>query len=209
MPINIDGTRFTLRGDDSAYAFYVGENGDLLHSHFGGPLSDYPSSAPFIPDGGWLQGPSHAYGRAQREFPDNGNGDFGLPAIRIRHGAGTTVTRFLYDSHKVVQGKGGIKGLPATYGDESSASTLLITLKDDVANLTAVLSYAVFPAHNAFARSFQIQNKGSKNVKVQAAASFSIDMGHALEGRKMLQLSGEWAREAQIVERTIQPGFQG
>lgn len=207
--IRVDGTRFTLRGDDSAYAFYVGENGDLIHSHFGGPVTDHDEVAPDITSGGWLQGPSHAFGRAQREFPDNGNGDFGLPAIRVKHGAGTTVTRFLYDSYRVVEGKGGIEGLPATYGDESAASTLLITLKDDVAQLTAVLSYAVFPAHNAFARSWKLQNWGSSEAVVQAAASFSVDLEHASEGRNMLQLSGEWAREAQIVERTVQPGFQG
>lgn len=207
MSIQVKDLHFTLVGKASSYSFYVGDNGDLISSHFGGPVQGGPFSEPAIVDGNVHQ--VDTYGRVRREFPDNGNGDHGLPAIRIRHGEGTTVTRFRYDSYEVVEGKRGVEGLPATFGDESAASTLLITLKDDIAELDAVLSYAVFPTHNAFARSFSLVNRSPKEVVIEAAASFSIDMSPAAEGRDMLQLSGEWARETQMVQRPIHQGFQG
>lgn len=156
-----------------------------------------------------MQGPADAYGRAQRELPDNGNGDFGLPAIRVKHGEGTTVTRFEYVSYDIVSGKPGLDGLPATFGKDDEVSTLNVKLRDEVALIDAVLSYSVFPAYNAIARSFKIYNRGRQNAVIEAAASFSVDLGHAAEGRDMIQLSGEWAREAQIIRRTIYPGFQG
>jgi alpha-galactosidase len=70
------------------------------------------------------------------------------------------VTVFKYEGYEIVEGKRGLPGLPATYGDRSSASTLLVHLKDEVADLSATLSYAVFPAHNAIVRSFSAKNHG-------------------------------------------------
>lgn len=181
----------------------------MIHTHLGGPSSSSPPPAPRIPDGGWLHNPPTGYHRAQREFPDNGNGDFSQPAIRIRHAAGTTVTRFVYDSYEIVEGKKGLNSLPATTGGEMAASTLLIHLRDTVAQLEATLSYSVFPAYNAFVRSFELVNDGDQDVTIEAAASFSVDLGNSVQGLEMIQLSGEWAREAQIIRRTVSPGIQG
>jgi alpha-galactosidase len=119
------------------------------------------------------------------------------------------VTRFIYDSYEIKEGKQGLKGLPATFGEADSASTLLVYLKDEVADLRVTLSYAVFPECNAFVRSWSIENCGKEEVVIENAASFSVDLDHVAVGREMIQLSGEWAREAQIVRRKIQPGFQG
>ena len=205
----MDDLHFSLHAKGATYSFFVSENNDLIHSHFGGPSHSIPSPAVNPGAGGWQRGPPTAPGQAQKEFPDLGRGDFGQPAIRIRHANGCTSTAFKYVSHKIVEGKAGIPGLPATYGDASSASTLLVTLRDEVAGLSATLSYAVFPDHNAFVRSVSIENESGSDIVIEAAASFSVDLGHAPLGRDMVQLSGDWTREAQIVRRKIQPGLQG
>lgn len=119
------------------------------------------------------------------------------------------MTRFVYSSHEITAGKPPLEGLPATFGEVDAVSTLNIKLKDEVAMVDAILSYSVFPAHNAFARSFKIDNRGEGDIVIEAAASFSVDLGAAAEGREMIQLSGEWAREAQIIRRKVYPGFQG
>lgn len=119
------------------------------------------------------------------------------------------MTRFVYDRYEIKEGKEGLPGLPATFGDAAAATTLLIHLKDDVAKLSATLSFAVFPRYDAIVRSFTVSNDGEEEVVLESAASFSVDMAPAGEGREMIQLSGEWAREAQIISRTIYPGFQG
>lgn len=205
----MDGLHFSLHAKAATYQFYVSENNDLIHSHFGGSSHSIPSPAVNLGGGGWLQGPPTAPGQAQKEFPDLGQGDFGQPAIRIRHTNGCTSTAFKYASHKIVEGKAGLPGLPSTYGDASSATTLLVTLRDEVAGLSATLSYAVFPKYDAIVRSFSIENQSGSDIVIEAAASFSVDLDHAQHGRDMLQLSGDWAREAHISRRRIQPGLQG
>lgn len=181
-----------------------------MHSHYGGlSNSNKILPVPAIPDGGWLQGNPTSFGRAQREFPDMGRGDFGQPAIRVRHGDGTTVTAFTYDRYEIIEGKQGLPGLPACYGDPTSATTLLVHLQDKVAELSATLSYCVFPEHDAIVRSFSIDNHSSREVVIESAMSFSVDLGNSAEGREMIQLSGDWARETQTIRRKVDSGFQG
>jgi alpha-galactosidase len=162
---------------------------------------------PQIFDGGWIYGPSEYCGKSQREFPDLGNGDFRQPAIRIRHGEGTAVTSFQYSSYEIIDGKPGIPGLPATFGDATAATTLLITLVDEIAQLECTLSYSVFPANDAIVRSFAVKNDSGKEVIVEAAAVFSVDFPSG--DREMIGLSGDWGREGQMFRRPIFPGQQG
>lgn len=185
----------------------MSDSGDLIHSHFGGPSHSPAPPVPQIFDGGWIYGPPDYAGKAQRELPDLGNGDFRQPAIRIRHGDGTTITSFQYTGYEIVEGKKGISGLPATFGDAGAASTLLIKLADNIAQIDCTLSYSVFPAHNAIVRHTSIANKGSKDVVVEVAASVSVDLPAG--DREMVGLSGDWGREGQLFRRPIFPGTQG
>lgn len=205
--VEVDGQTFRLHGASCTYSFYVSDDGDLIHSHFGGPSHSEPPPVPRNWDGGWTYGPPTSAGRAQRELPDLGNGDFRQPAIRVRHGDGTAVTSFKYADYRIKEGKGGIPGMPATFGDASVSTTLLVRLVDNIAQLECTLSYAVFPACNAIVRSMSVINKGSKEAVIEVAASFSVDLAPA--DRQMIGLSGDWGREGNLFRRGIYPGQQG
>jgi alpha-galactosidase len=205
--VTVKDRTFHLHGTRCTYSFYVSDSGDLIHSHFGGSSHSTTPPVPQIFDGGWIYGPPDYAGKAQRELPDLGNGDFRQPAIRVRHGDGTTITSFKYASYEIVRGKAGIEGLPATHGGHSDATTLFIKLVDDIARLECTISYAIFPAHNAIVRSLSIHNMGVQEVVVEVAASFSIDLPAA--ERQMIGLSGDWGREGQLFRRQIYPGQQG
>lgn len=205
--ITITDRTFHLHGLTCTYSFYVSDDGDLIHSHFGGSSHSSAPPVPQIFDGGWIYGPPDYAGKAQREFPDLGNGDFRQPAIRIRHGEGTTVTAFKYTGYTIVEGKKGIPGLPATFGKSDDATTLLIHLIDEIARLECTLSYSIFPAHDAIARHVTIHNKGQHEVVVDIAASLSVDL--PASDREMIGLSGDWGREGQLFRRPIFPGQQG
>ena len=116
-----------------------------------------------------------------------------MPAIHISHADGDTVSAFLYKSHEVVAGKPALPGLPATYGSASDVTTLLVTLYDNYSDVEAVLSYSIFPKYNAVARSFQISNNGTRNIKIERAASFSLDMPNL--NLNMIELQGDWSHE--------------
>ncbi|KAF1935875.1 alpha-galactosidase [Clathrospora elynae] len=194
------GTNFTLTGDAMSYLFHVDHaSGDLIGDHFGGPTSDFTPPASIF-SGGWHD----ALSNARREFPDIGRSDFRLPAIHIEHADGDTVSAFLYQSHEIVQGKPSLPGLPATYGEVGNVTTLIVQLYDNVSDVSAALSYSIFPQYNAIARSFSIRNNGSGDIVIDRASSFSTDFPNV--DLEMIEPHGDWAHEFQTVKRKVEYG---
>lgn len=198
--INSNGTNFHLSGDNVSYLFHVDEeSGDLFSDHFGDPVEDFVDPA-WISGQGWVDN----LGIARREFPDFGRSDLRLPAIHIGHADGNTITELSYQSHEVVDGKPGLPGLPATYGDDADVSTIIVKLYDNYSDVSAALSYSIFPKYNAIARSFQITNNGTEDISIERAASFSTDLPNL--DLEMIELQGDWSHEMNKVKRPIQYG---
>ncbi|KAK3709815.1 hypothetical protein LTR37_010643 [Vermiconidia calcicola] len=183
-----------------SYLFHVDPASlDLVSDHFGGPVDDFTPPAN-IYEGGWSDGLTNT----RREFPDVGRSDFRLPAIHILHSGGDTVSAFYYQSHDIMAGKPGLPGLPATYGNEDDVTTLMVNLYDNYSDVSAVLSYSIFPRYNAIARSFQISNNGSNEIVIERAASFSVDLPNL--DLDLIELQGDWAHERNRVRRPVTYG---
>ncbi|KAI8936679.1 hypothetical protein NX059_007074 [Plenodomus lindquistii] len=198
--ITATGTNFTLNADGMSYLFHVeADSGDLISDHFGGPASDFTPPATILP-WGW----NDEKANVRREFPDIGRSDFRLPAIHIEHADGDTVSAFLYQSHEVVQGKPSLPGLPATYGEAGDVTTLIVQLYDNVSDVSAALSYSIFPKYNAIARSFSITNNGTNDLVVERAYSFSTDFPNV--DLDMIEPHGDWSHEFQTVRRKVDYG---
>ncbi|OJJ53743.1 hypothetical protein ASPSYDRAFT_211530 [Aspergillus sydowii CBS 593.65] len=199
-----DGTTFALNGDNVSYRFHVNETtGDLVSDHFGGRVGgDIPSPKEPVVNG-WVGMP----GRIRREFPDQGRGDFRIPAVRIRQSAGYTVSDLQYKSHEVVEGKSGLPGLPATFGDAEDVTTLVVHLYDNYSSVAADLSYSIFPKYDAVVRSVNVTNKGEGNITIESLASLSVDFNY--EDLEMISLRGDWAREANVQRSKIDYGVHG
>lgn len=200
LAITATGTNFTLNGDGVSYLFHVDPtSGELVSDHFGGPVTEFTPPAN-VDQSGW----AHGLADIRREFPDIGRGDFRLPAIHIRHSDGNTVSALLYKSHEVTEGKPALPGLPATYGNGSDVSTLTVNLHDNISDVSAVLSYSIFPKYNAVARSFQITNNGSNEIVIERAASFSVDLPNL--DLDMIEVQGDWSHEFNRVKRHVDFG---
>ena len=183
-----------------SYLFHVDtDTGDLISDHFGGPTTDFIPPANINPSG-WVDG----FGNDRREFPDIGRGDFRLPAIHIEHADGDTVSAFRYQSHDIIDGKPSLPGLPATYGEAGDVTTVIVHMYDNVSDVSAALSYSIFPRYNAIARSFSISNNGTNDIVIERAASFSTDFPN-LE-LEMIEPYGDWSHEFQTVKRKIDFG---
>ncbi|GLI75543.1 hypothetical protein PoHVEF18_003800 [Penicillium ochrochloron] len=200
----VDGTTFSLNGDNLSYRFHVdNETGDLWSDHFGASVT---GNIPFenVPAvNGWVGMP----GRVRREFPDQGRGDFRIPAIRIRQSEGYTVSDLQYHSSNVIQGKPELPGLPATFGTDKDVTTLVVHLYDNYSSVAADLSYSVFPKYDAIVRSVNVTNKGEGNITIEALASMSVDFPY--QDLDMISLRGDWAREAHRERRKVEYGIQG
>lgn len=202
LGIEVNGTSFSLNGEHATYRFHVDElTGDLITDHFGGAATeDVPLEYP--PIQGWVE----LAGRVRREYPDLGRGDFRVPAVRIRQSEGYTVSDLQYKSHHVVQGKPGLPGLPATFGSADDVTTLVVQMYDNYSSIAVDLSYSIFPKYDAIVRSVNITNQGEHNITIEKLASLSIDLPY--DDLEMIELRGDWAREAAKVRRKVEYGVQ-
>lgn len=198
----VDDLSFALNGKGTSYRFHVDkETGDLLSSHFGGPVSEDPIIAVSAREN-WS-----TKSNIRREFPEVGRGDFRVPAVHIRHSQGHTVTHFKYRSHTIVDGKPKLQGLPSTFGNDNEVKTLVIHMHDSYNSVSADLSYSIFPQHDAIVRSVKITNEGSQDITVEKLASFSFDLPKVPNAKyDMVGLHGEWARERQRTRSRVTTG---
>ncbi|WP_342759629.1 alpha-galactosidase [Kineothrix sedimenti] len=142
------------------------------------------------------------------EYPDTGRGDFREPAFEVVQENGSRITDFRYQAHSIYRGKQKLSGLPALYvEDEDEAETIEITLTDTLLNVDCILLYSLFRDYPVISRSVKFFNHGTEKVLLDRVFSASIDLPDA--EYEMVQLSGAWARERDIICRKLNVGIQG
>ena len=188
----------------TAHTSYVMElyDGLLAHSYWGSRVNQIPNLDHFYPfHFGACFSPNDVPGkcldstdRLRLEYPTYGTGDMRSPALQVENAAGDSITRLRYESHRILEGKPQIPGLPATYGDD--CQTLEITLADDFSGIAAILLYTVFPQKDVLTRSVRIENRGNAPCNIEKAASFCMDLHQ--DGFEVIHLHGGWAKERHI-----------
>jgi len=142
-----------------------------------------------------------------QEYPGYGTTDLRSPAVELQFKDGTTATDFRYDGYKIYKGKLPLSGLPSTYiENEEEAETLEISLKDELKNVKIVLTYNVFEAFDAIAKSVKIINESEENINIIRALSSNVDFKE--DDFDFIHLSGAWARERHIVRTPLRSGMQ-
>jgi alpha-galactosidase len=183
---------FTLAGKNMEYVLNISPTGELVHRYWGAPVGELapePLSIHDYPYQGLLQ-------ELPREYPDLGRGDEKTPAISLTTAEGLTTSQFKYVSHRIVEGKPGLDGLPGLTlraDQQAQAQTLLVTLRDELAKVDLELSYTVFKDSDVVARSARLTNRGSAPVSIEKLASFSADFEP--NDYRLLKLSGFGQRE--------------
>ena len=155
---------------------------------------------------------------ARFEFPSSGAGDYRPSAVTVTDDKGHDSSQFLYESHRIYQGKENLYArmteskdvrMPATFEGNSKADTLEITLSDTVLGLKAVLSYSVFEDSDAIVKSVRLINESDKPVIINRVMSSCFDLDKGVWGEEypdVVTLSGTWARERRIDRRSLSRG---
>ena len=210
---NEECRQFHLTNDEISYIFRVYEDGKLLQLYYGAvvPERDYSylvelqhrPMTTYRKEGDLRYSLEHV----RQEFPEYGTTDFRHPAICLRQENGSRITDFVYVSHRMIDGKPALEGLPATYTEvQMEAKTLILTLRDAVTKVEVQLFYTIFADWPVIARSSKVINQGRETCYLESLASLSLDLPDA--DYDWLQLSGAWARERHIKERPLQQGIQ-
>lgn len=113
----------------------------------------------------------------KQEYGVYGTIDFRQPAVEILQENGSRLTDAKFNGYRIIQGKPGLPGLPATYVEEDDeAETLEISLKDEVSGAAIALSYTIFRDRSCVARSVWIRNEGVQNLHLLSAMSLCMDL---------------------------------
>lgn len=216
MPIyfNQDKKEFHLQANEVSYIFTVLQNNQLGHVYYGKKLKHrksfshlYTSVAKSNVACVFEGDLSFSLDTSKQEFPSYGTSDFREPAFQILQENGSRITNFEYKSHRIYQGKPKLYGLPATYVEkEEEATTLEISLVDDVIAAEIVLQYTVYEQFNVITRNAKFINHGNESLNLTRAMSANVDFFDA--DFEMVHLSGSWSRERHVKTRKLEPGIQ-
>lgn len=188
---------FSLSNDRISYLFQVSPEGILEHLHFGArvvPAINYPSQAKRVHRGCVLEFQDSKYynlSDVAQEYPVFGTSDNRNPALHIINANGNSTHVFRYASHKIVDEKPLIEGLPSARGGNSQS--LIVTLTDEVTKLAIELCYTVYDQHDVVARSSRIINNSDARVTLAQVMSACLDLPAA--DYDLMHLKGTWARE--------------
>ncbi len=110
-----------------------------------------------------------------QEISTNGHGDFRISSLEVVLEDGTTVIELWYEGYEIKKGKPALEGLPALYAKDDEAETLEITLSDTKGRMKAILSYTVFEGDGVLTRSVRYVNTCKESIRLENAASLSLD----------------------------------
>ena len=205
---------FHLTAKNTSYILQIHEDGYLSHVYFGRKLKNFNSNNllairernSFSPN----PNPNNnklTLDTLPQEYPSYGTSDFRTPAYSVQLENGTTITDLRYDSHKIINGKPKLEGLPATYAEsDDEAQTLEITLIDELIGLKVILSYTAYENYDAITRNVRFINCGSEDLKLLRALSMNIDFNNS--NYDFMHLHGAWARERHIEKTPLLIGTQ-
>ncbi|WP_302579931.1 alpha-galactosidase [Clostridium saudiense] len=214
MPIifHNESNTFHIYNSHISYIFKILRNGHLGNIYYGKKIKDridFDHLLDFYPrmmniwqyDGDKTFSLEHI----RQEYPSYGTGDMRLPAIEILQENGSRISDFKYLNHKITKGKPILNGLPATYvEDDDEATTLEVTLYDDVIDCKLNLIYTIYEEYPVITRSTNLHNGYKNKIDINQIMSMSIDMPDS--NYEMCELTGAWARERYIKFRSLEHG---
>ena len=199
---------FIIETDNTSYCMgIVDEEGFLSHLYYGDKIAQEDAAyllktiePQFVPSTN-QRDKSAFMDRFPFEYSSNNVGDYRKNSIDITDKDGHSAVLFGYESHEIFDGKKGLEGLPATFGNDKDCKTLEITLADKVTGLKAVLSYSIFEGLDVIARSVKLVNTSADAIMINKVMSMTMDMDN--EDYELLTLYGSWGRERAMDFRKI------
>jgi len=211
MPILVSDQLFHLKTRACSYVLSVHPSKHLAHLYFGAPLreghlthllgaSQSRAFSPYLPS-------AVTPDTLPQEAPAYGTGDYRSPLVEIVGENGASASEFLYQSHRVFDGKPELDGLPSFYVEnESEARTLEIELFDAISGAALFLHYTAFDELGIITRSLRVENRASGELQLRRVLSASVDFPSA--NLDFVHLSGAWARERDVVRSPLRSGTQ-
>ncbi|MDK0565397.1 alpha-galactosidase [Clostridium perfringens] len=206
---------FHLYNKEISYIIHILPNGHVGNLYFGKKIDPYKTynhlfEGIYRPLAAYVYEEDNKFSlqNTRQEYPTFGLSDFRKGAFLIKQENGSEISDFKYESHKIIEGKLKLKGLPQTYVEnKEDATTLEITLLDEVIKSKLKLYFTIFEDRAVITRSASFLNLSNKPIDIEKAMSFNLDLPDS--NYNMIQLNGAWGRERHVYDRSIKEGTQG
>lgn len=203
---------FNLSNANISYQISIEEQRFLAHRYFGKKLrgdsfkGDYPIIARAFGTNP-IDAEQRAFSLNHQllEYSGNDNGDFRESSYQINFSDGSYVSQFNYKGHEIIDGKPDLNGLPQSFTEtDDQAQTLKITLEDAANKVQIILIYTIFSNYSVIVRSTEFVNLNKESIFLDKALSMSMDFSHSKFD--LIQLSGSWARERELIRHKLNRG---
>ncbi|MBQ2954007.1 MAG: alpha-galactosidase [Clostridia bacterium] len=209
VEIIINDKLLHLRNDHVSYVIGLPEGGIPAHLYFGKRVGGLNPAAILrhydLPVDGSFSMQGCSLDHVPHEYPAFGLGDLREGAVSVRRQDGTRSVDLRVVNVEVVDGKPGLPGLPATFGD--NAKTLLLHMKDELIGLEVTLSYTLFDDVAGVMRSVSFRNASDADLVIERACSLCLELPDSRYD--LITLSGAWSREREMNRRPLTMGEQG
>lgn len=205
---------FNLQTNQTSYLFGILPTGHPGHLYYGKKIRNSDHYENFCEQSKISYGSTTAYSEKnpgfslnleKLEYSMNGKGDYRDPSMCLKSENGNRTFDFLYQSHKIMEGKDLLTGLPSSYeNDRENVQTLEVKLIDSVYNLSLFLNYSVFPEKDIITRNVRVENHCGSTLIIDKIASFSLDFDHY--AFDLISLDGAWIRERHSHRRALNYG---
>lgn len=207
---------FNLSTKHTTYLFAITETGHLEHLYYGRHLSNPTLSIDALAEKRSLNiGTGTAYDNDHPtlfltnlclEYSTMGKGDYRESMVDVEYAKGMQTLDYIVKSFRILPGKPRtFSGLPESYGDKETCTTLEITLKEACLALRLVLTYTVFEDSDVITRRATFHNDSTAMVRIRNLASAQLDIDQ--DDWTLTTFDGAWARERTMTEHVLQPGI--
>ena len=205
---------FTLHTRRTTYQMKADQHGVLLHTYYGARVGEDDLSCLIRhADRGFSPNPgevghcrTYSLDTLPQEYSSCGVGDFRLPSVEVEAADGSHIVDLRYAGCTLRRGKYALEGLPAFYGGEDEAETLVLLLRDETLGLEVELLYGVFERYDLICRAARITNRGEKPVKLLRAASLCLDFQR--DDLDWITFDGRHVFERGMNRTPLRPGVQ-
>lgn len=161
-------------------------------------------------------------GNINVEYADHGTGDFRSPSfVAVDTYQGSSISPLRYHHHEIFGGKKLRENSPGIRSvNDDEATTLIVTMIDEGSGLEVDLVYVCMHHYDALIRYSVFRNTDnrlkqkrdgsfSETMKIlHKCSSFTLDCEVTATPFYIVQLSGSWGRERDIIETKLTHGIQ-
>lgn len=201
-----DNKVFSLNTKHTSYQFRVAEYGFLEHLYYGRRIGDAADYLPVRIRHGFEANPYESekdrticLDVLEQEYPGFGVSDFKVSAVSVINGDGSNCIDLRYVSHRILDGKYEITGLPSLREHGGVWQTLEVLMRDPYTDMEVTLVYGVLEDCDVITRCARIKNAGETTVYVNGAHSTCISF--PTDNMDMITFYGSWGHE-RCAERT-------